>query len=177
MRTVVKWAVVLAAINLGHLLVGHLAGFHSGRISQGMWYFPLAYLFIVLCVWLGVREVQRQAPAGYGRRAAAGFSIAGAAALPAALGTYGHYRWIATGFTEHLLAHMRSQPAMQSIPSAEFAQIEPVLRAVYSPVGLAVATPVVYLLVGGATALIAAAVHSRRNLLSDHSQEPGCSSG
>ena len=161
MRTVVKRAVVLAAINLGHLLVGHLAGFHSGRISQGMWYFPLAYLIIVLCVWFGVREVQRQATGGYGRRAAAGFSIAGMAALPAALGTYCHYRWIAPSFTEHLLAYVRSQPAMQSIPPAEFAQIEAALRTIYSPAGLAMATPVVYLFVGGATALIAAAVPGR----------------
>jgi hypothetical protein len=158
MRTVAKWAVVLAAINLCHLQVGHLAGIHSGRISHGMWYFPLAYLFIVLCVWLGVRETGRQATGGYGRRAAAGFAIAGAAALPAALGTYCHYRWIATDFTGHLLAHIRSQPALQSIPPDEFARIEPVLRAVYSPPGLALATPVVYLCVGGVTALIAAAV-------------------
>lgn len=158
MRTDVKWAAVLAATNLGHLLVGHLLGFHSGRISQGMWYFPLAYLFIALCVSLGVRETGRQATGGYGRRSAAGFAIAGAAALPVALGTYCHYRWIAADFTEHLLTHIRSQPMVQAMPPDEFARIEPALRAVYSPLGLALATPVVYLGVGGVTALIAAAV-------------------
>jgi len=161
MRTGVKWAAILAAANLGHLLAGHLLGFHSARISHGVWYFPLVYLVIALCVGLGVREIGRQATVSYGRKVALGFGIAGAAAPPVALGTFCHYRWVATDFTEHLLAHLRSQPTVQAIPPDEFAEIELVLRAVYSPIGLAVATPVVYLFVGGATALILAAVPTR----------------
>jgi hypothetical protein len=158
MRTVVKWAAILAALNLGHLFAGHLLGFHSTRIAHGAWYFPIAYLTIAFCVWCGVRETRRRAVAGYGRGVAVGFIVAGAAALPVALGTYCHYRWLAVDFTDRLLAHIRSQPAVQAIALDEFAKIEAALRVVYSPVGLAVATPVVYLLVGGVTALIAAAM-------------------
>jgi xanthine/CO dehydrogenase XdhC/CoxF family maturation factor len=44
----------------------------------------------------------------------------------------------------------------------DLSAVESVLRRVYSPVGLAVATPAAYLIAGGVAALIAAAVPLQR---------------
>jgi hypothetical protein len=163
MRAMVKWAVMLVLLNTAHLLVGHVFGFHSERISHGAWYFPLAYMSVIACVSLAVVARRRDHGANhtYGRSVIAGASVAAIAAAPMAVLAYAHFSWLAPGFADHLVSHIKTQEAARLLSTDELQRVEAALRSVYSPVGLALATPVVYSLLGLLTALVAAGIPVR----------------
>lgn len=164
MPTIVRWGLLLAATNAGLLLLGHALGYQGERVGAGAWLYLPVYLGMFVITGLAVRAARQRMPAGevtFGRGLRTGVQAAAVGGLVAGAYAFFHFRFFSVGYADHLVAHLRTQPAFQALGAEEIAGVERVLRAVYSPVGLALATPAVHALVGTLGALLVAAVWCR----------------
>ncbi len=159
---------MLAGWNMGLLLLGHALGYQAERVGSGAWLYLPVYLGMFAGTGLGVKAACQRTPqagATFGKGVLAGLKIALLGGVIAGVYAYLHFRFIAAGYTDHLIAHLRTQPAFQGLDAASAAGAVELLRAVYSPAGLMVATPVAHVMVGLPGALVASAwwCRSRRN--------------
>jgi hypothetical protein len=168
MKPTLSWGLLLAALNMGLLLLGHALGYQAERVGSGAWLYLPAYLGMFAGTGLGARAACKQMPAAgatFGQGVRAGLKIALLGGVIAGGYAYLHFRFIAAGYTEHLIAHLRTQPAFQSLDAASADAAVNILRVAYSPAGLALATPIVHVVVGLLGAMAASAWWrcSRRN--------------
>lgn len=160
MKPTLSWGLLLAALNMSLLLLGHALGYQAERVGSGSWLYLPVYLGMFAGTGLGVRAACKQMPeagATFGQGVLAGLKIALLGGVIAGGYAYLHFRFIAAGYTEHLIAHLRTQSAFQGLDAASAAGVVDILRAAYSPTGLAVATPVVHLVAGLPGAVVASA--------------------
>lgn len=112
----------------------------------------------------GIREALNRTldPATFFRRAAAGLKISVFAGLVTGAYVFAHFSLLSPGYAETLISELRNLPSVATLPESEWIVVEGLLRSAYSPEGLAVATPLVYTIIGGTGSLIGSAVLRRR---------------
>jgi hypothetical protein len=164
MSTTLTYGIYLAFANITLTLVGYFLGYQGENMAQGQWFQYTAWVAMLAFVVLGIRAVREEnehRALSYGRGVGVGTLIGLYSGLIGGVYAFIHFKFISPSFVDYLVEFVRSRPEMANMSDAQLAGMEQGMRMMYSPVMLAMLSPLMSTLICCIVALVASAFLKR----------------
>jgi len=164
MSTTFTYGIYLALANIALTLVGYFLGYQSNNIAGGQWFQYVTWVAMLVFVVLGIRAVREDSEhkaLSYGRGVGTAALIGLYAGLIGGAYAFVHFKFINPSFVDYLIEFVRSQPNMAQMSDAQLSGMEQGMRFMYSPVMLAILSPIVTALICTVVGLVASAFLKR----------------
>lgn len=164
MSTTLTYGIYLALANIALTLVGYFLGYQTDKLAAGQWFQYVAWVAMLVFVVLGIRAVREESEhkaLSYGRGVGTAALIGLYSGLIGGAYAFIHFKFINPSFVDYLVEFVRSQPNMAQMSDAQLSGMEQGMRMMYSPVMLAILSPVMTTLICCIIGLVASAFLKR----------------